>query len=244
MNWPIIEATLRGALGRRRTILIALLAVVPVLIAALIRLGGTTTDGASLTAGLLDALLVTTVLPLIALVFGTGVLGSELDDGTAVYLLVKPIERWRIVVSKIAVAATITIALVFPATLLAGLVVGAGRGGESIALGFAIAVLPGALIYTAGFVALSVVTSRALIAGLLYVFIWEGLLAGLFAGTALLSVRQYVLALAGWIAGDGGVAIKSSVNVQTAIVLAIVVFAIALAIAIRRLGSWEVRTAD
>lgn len=244
MNWPIVEVTLRGALGRRRTLLVALLAAVPVVIAAIIRVGGTTTEGASLTAGLLDALLVTTVLPMVALVFGTSVLGSELDDGTAVYLLVKPIERWRIVVSKAVVAAGITMALVFPSTLLAGLVVGAGRGGESIAIGFALAVLPGSLVYAVGFVALSVVTSRALIAGLLYVFIWEGLLAGLFAGTAVLSVRQYVLALAGWVAGGDGEAITSSVDVQTAVVLAVVVLVVAVAIAIRRLASWEVRTAD
>jgi ABC-2 type transport system permease protein len=244
MNWSIVEVTLRGALGRRRTLLVALLAALPILIAIIIRIGGTSTDGAGLTAGLLDALLVTTVLPLVALVFGTGVLGSELDDGTAVYLLVKPIDRWRIVVAKAAVAAGITIALVFPATLLAGMVVGAGRGGESIAIGFALAVLPGSILYAVGFLALSVVTSRALIAGLLYVFIWEGLLAGLFAGTALLSVRQYILALAGSVAGADGEAIKSSINVQTAIVLALVVLAVSIAIAIRRLASWEVRTAE
>jgi ABC-2 type transport system permease protein len=148
------------------------------------------------------------------------------------------------VLSKAVVAAGITIALVVPSTLLAGLVVGGGRGGESIAISFAVAVIPGSLVYSVGFVALSVVTSRALIAGLLYVFIWEGLLAGLFAGTALLSVRQYVLALVGWLAGDDGNAIKSSVGVQTAVILAVVVFALALAVAIRRLSSWEVRTAE
>ena len=43
---------------------------------------------------------------------------------------------------------------------------------------------------------LSVFTSRALIAGLVYVFIWEGLINGLFAGTRLLSVRHYTLAVA------------------------------------------------
>ena len=244
MNWPIIVVTLRGALGRRRTILIALLALVPVLIGLIIRLGGTSTDVPTLTAGLLDALVVATVLPLVALVFGTSVLGSELDDGTAVYLLVKPIERWRIVLSKGLVAAAITIALVVPSTLVAGLLVGAGRGGESIALAFTIAVIPGAVVYTAGFIALSVITSRALIAGLLYIFIWEGLLAGLFTGTALLSVRQYVLAFARSLAGDDGDVIKGSVDTQTAAVLAVVVLAIAIAIAIRRLASWEVRTAE
>jgi ABC-2 type transport system permease protein len=244
MSWPIIVVTLRGALGRRRTLLVALLAAVPTLIAAIIRLGGTTTDAATLTAGLLDALVVTTVLPLVALVFGTSVLGSELDDGTAVYLLVKPLERWRIVLSKSVVAAGITVVLVVPSALVAGWLVGGGRGADSIAIGFAIAVIPGSIVYAVGFVALSVVTSRALIAGLLYVFIWEGLLAGLFAGTALLSVRQYVLAFARSLAGSEGEVIKSSVDVQTAIVLAVVVFAIALVIAIRRLATWEVRTAE
>ncbi|HEY6012817.1 MAG TPA: ABC transporter permease [Candidatus Limnocylindrales bacterium] len=244
MNWPIMLVTLRGALGRRRTILIALLALVPILIAGIIRVGGTTSDAASLTAGLLDALLVTTVLPLVALVFGTGVLGSELDDGTAVYLLVKPIERWRIVLSKAVVAAAVTILLVVPSTLLSGLVVGSGRGAESITFAFTIAVIPGAVLYATAFVALSVVTGRALIAGLLYVFIWEGLLAGLFAGTALLSVRQYVLAFARSLAGADRAAITSSVDAQTAAILTVVVLAAAIAIAIRRLAAWEVRTAE
>lgn len=244
MNWPIVMVTLRGALGRRRTILVALLAAVPILIAGIIRIGGTSTDAATLTAGLLDGLVVTTVLPLVALVFGTGVLGSELDDGTAVYLLTKPIERWRIVVSKAAVATGITIALVVPSALLSGLLVGGDRGGGSIAIAVAVAVIPGSLVYAVGFVALSVVTSRALIAGLLYVFIWEGLLSGLFAGTALLSVRQYILAFAGSLAGTDGNAITSSVDVPTAGVLALVVLAIATLIAIRRLASWQVRTAD
>jgi hypothetical protein len=46
------------------------MAVRRVLIAAIIRVAGTTADGAALTADLLDSLVVTTVLPLVALVFG------------------------------------------------------------------------------------------------------------------------------------------------------------------------------
>ena len=56
--------------------------------------------------------------------------------------------------------------------------------------------MAGSLVYSALFVMLSVVTSRALIAGLVYVFIWEGLVNGLFAGTRILSVRHYTLAVA------------------------------------------------
>ena len=47
-------------------------------------------------------------MPLVALILGTAALGSEIDDGTAVYLLIKPIPRWRIALAKILVAAGLT----------------------------------------------------------------------------------------------------------------------------------------
>ena len=55
-------------------------------------------------SGILDALVVRTVLPLVALVLGTAALGSEIDDGTIVYLLIKPIARRWIVFATAVVA--------------------------------------------------------------------------------------------------------------------------------------------
>ena len=49
---------------------------------------------------MLDTLVVRTVMPLVALIVGTAALGSEIEDGTAVYLMVKPIARWRIVAGQ------------------------------------------------------------------------------------------------------------------------------------------------
>ena len=54
------------------------------------------------------------VLPLIALVFGTAALGMELEDGTGVHLLTKPVERWQIIVVKTLVAGTLTAVLIVP----------------------------------------------------------------------------------------------------------------------------------
>ena len=42
-------------------------------------------------------------MPLVAVIFGTGALGSELDDGTVVYLLAKPVPR-DILLVKLVVA--------------------------------------------------------------------------------------------------------------------------------------------
>ena len=40
----------------------------------------------------MNRLLVTTLVPIVALVFGTVALGAEIEDGTAVFLLLKPID--------------------------------------------------------------------------------------------------------------------------------------------------------
>ena len=42
------------------------------------------------------------VLPVIALIVGTGVLGSEIDDGTIVHILTKPLPRRDIILAKLA----------------------------------------------------------------------------------------------------------------------------------------------
>lgn len=232
----------RSLLGRRRTLLVVLFAAIPVLIAAIVRVGGETSDAVGLTADLLDAVVVRTVLPIVALILGSAVLGSELEDGTAVFLLVKPIERWRIVVAAYLVAGGLTAVLVGLVTFVAGMIVGAGRGGEEVTVAFTVAVVIGSLLYAAVFLALSIVTSRALIVGLAYVLIWEGLLAGLLEGTQLLSVRQYTLAIAHLIAGGDAIAV--TLDGTTAVGLSIVVLVLALVLATRRLAVFEVRGSD
>src|SRR5688572_31695208 len=107
---PLIDVTLRGLLGRRRTLLLVLLAGLPVLIALLVRVSGGRPDADRV----LDTLVVRTVMPLVALIVGTAAIGSEVEDGTAVYLLIKPIPRWQIVLAKSIVAAGMTVVLVVP----------------------------------------------------------------------------------------------------------------------------------
>ena len=93
---PITAVTLRGLLGRRRTLLMLLLVGLPVLVALLGRIA----EGSLEVDRILDPLGIRTILPLVALVFGTAALGSELEDGTAVFLIIKPIPRWRILESS------------------------------------------------------------------------------------------------------------------------------------------------
>jgi ABC-2 type transport system permease protein len=165
---PLIEVTLRGLLGRRRTILLVLLAGLPVLIALLIKISGGRPDADRI----IDTLVVRTVMPLVALIVGTAAIGSEIDDGTAVYLVIKPIPRWRIALSKILVAAGLTAILVVPAVLLATAIVGSRNDTTTTLVGFGVACLIGGSAYAAAFVALSLFTTRARLPGLASGIIW------------------------------------------------------------------------
>jgi ABC-2 type transport system permease protein len=98
----------------------------------------------------------------------------------------------------------------------------------------------GSLLYCAIFVALSLVTSRALVFGLAYVLIWEGLLAGLFAGTRTFSVRQLTLAFADSIGGIPKELLDAPVNLLTALVIGTFLLVAATLIAIRRLSAYEI----
>ena len=189
---PLIDVTLRGLLGRRRTLLLVLLVGLPVFIALLVRVTGGRPDAYRV----LDALVVRTVMPLVALIVGTAAIGSEIEDGTAVYLLVKPIARWRIALAKILVAAGLTSALIVPAVILTGLLLGSRTDTLTMIVGYSVACLAGGSAYATAFVTLSLFTSRALLLGLAYVLIWEGVLAGLLEGTRFLSIRQATLGLA------------------------------------------------
>ena len=244
----VVRVTARQLLGRRRTLLMGLLALVPVLLAVIFRVGGS--EGGSIGAdrefltGLFDALIITLLLPLVALLFGTAAFGAEIEDGTVIYLLAKPIGRLRLVFAKLAVAAAATFVLVGGSALVSGLVVLLGvPDGPSLIVGYLGGIAAGAVLYGAVFVALSLVTGRALIAGLLYVLIWEGVLANLFAGIRVLSIRQYVLGLAD-AAGVSGRITADVLPAGSALLLASVVAVAAVAVALRRLQGFEVPQAD
>lgn len=237
----IAALTLRQLAGRGRTVLMGILALLPVLLAAVYRLGGEDTDQAKWVAQvLLDGLVVTTLLPLAALVYGTAALGAEIEDGTAVYLLAKPVSRTRIILAKLLAAWTLTTATVLASALLAGAIGLAGAPGHGLLLGFGVGIVAGSLVYSALFVMLSVVTSRALIAGLVYVFVWEGLVNGLFAGTRVLSVRHYTLAIAGIFVDLPTSVFEAKLAPVAAVVLMTLFGGGSVWLAIRRLRRFEI----
>ncbi len=240
MSMIVLRVTARQLLSRRRSLLLIVFALLPILLAVIYRLGEHRFGPRGwLTETLYADLIITTLLPLAALVLGTAALGAEIDDGTAFYLLAKPISRSSIVFAKLAVVAASVSMLAFFTTLVSGAIVLDGLGTERIVVGFSAAVVVGSVLYSAVFILLSIVTSRALVVGLGYVLIWEGLISGLFPGTRVFSVRQYTLGVADTISTVPKFVFEAQLNTTTTIAFGTLAGIFAVSFAIRRLEAFQ-----
>jgi ABC-2 type transport system permease protein len=94
------------------------------------------------------------------------------------------------------------------------------------------------------FIALSILTSRALIVGLIYVVLWEGLLAGLFEGTRVLSIREYTMSFAAALDPSGTVGQDAPLGLATAVIASIVVLVGAFVLASYWLATKELTGGD
>jgi ABC-2 type transport system permease protein len=242
MNGPIFWLTIHQLLGARRTLLLAVAALLPVGLALVFRISNSDDLPAHWAADtLLAGLVVGTMLPLAALIFSTAALGSEIEDGTLVYLLAKPLPRSAILLPKLLAAALLTAGFVLVTTIVSGAIAAGGdTDGVAVIIGFSVATLTGAVVYCCLFLLLSVLTTRAFIAGLIYVFLWEGLVTRLFTGTRIFSVRQYTLGVADGVASVSDSIFKAELSPVTAAVMMVAVGVAATYLAVRRLRRFEI----
>lgn len=238
----VAQLTARALLGRRRALLLAALPALLLALAALTRWAGdgSTTGSAALTGGFAMG----TVLPLMCLLIGTGVIGPEIDDGSIVYLLAKPVPRRSVVAAKLAVAlATTVVAAVLP---VAATALVAGDDGFRLTGAFGLAALLAGCAYTTVFFALAVLLRNAVVVGLLYALLWETILGGYVPGVRALSVRQWALAPAESLLGADaqGLRVVSDVSTGVGLVLLVVVTAAAAWLATARLKTLRLAAAD
>ncbi len=230
MNRTVARLTVRGLLGSRRGIV---LLIVPVLLLALAVIARSSSgDPRELTVRILGGLGLGTLLPILGLVVGTGVIATEIDDGSIVYLLAKPLPRRVIITTKLAVAVLVTWLFSAVPTLLAGLIIYGTKDGLAVA--FTVATLVAGAAYSALFLLLGVVSRNAVVIGLGYALVWESLIGNFVKGARTLSVQQWGLSIAKTVASDG--AITADVAIGVAVPLLVIVTLAATVLATVRLA--------
>ena len=237
----VIWLTRRQLFAKRRVYVALAVLVVPALIALLVRFNAAEGDldaVGSLTTVYREIVL-GVLLPLTALVFGTSAFGGEVDDGTLIYLMVKPVPRWRLTFSKYLVAFLSTVAVVVPSLFLAWLAMGNGAS-VRVPAAFAAGAIVGSLIYCAIFVTLGITSRRALAIGLLYIVAFENVLSRSVVGVKSLSVREFALAVSKNSLGSVAEWNDATVTMGTVYTMGAVFFVVALTLSFRKLQRYEV----
>lgn len=183
------------------------------------------------------------LLPLSTLILATGALGDELEDRTITYLALKPVSRLRIVIEKYA-----AVVIGSSACLIAGMIgtwLLAARGdladSADLVVTLMVAIIAGVLAYGSVFLFVSLIVPRALVAGILYTIIWEGLLArpDLIPGVWVLSIRHYVLSLYIGVRGGGGVELDNAVQIGPALLVLSIFILMGILLAAFRLRTMD-----
>ncbi|MEV5793367.1 ABC transporter permease [Streptomyces sp. SID14446] len=227
----VARLTYRGLLGRRRALILGILPVLLIVISVAVRSFSGADD--QVASDLLGGFALATMVPIIGVIAGTGAIGPEIDDGSVVYLLAKPLKRPTIIFTKLIVAIAVTMAFSAVPTFIAGMIL--NGNGQQIAVAYTVAALVASIAYAAMFLLLGTITRHAVVFGLVYALVWEALFGSLVSGARTLSVQQWALAVGHKV--TGGDLVTSDVGLPTAAVLLVVVTVAATWYAGQRLRS-------
>ncbi|GHF04258.1 ABC transporter permease [Streptomyces griseoluteus] len=213
----VARLTYRALLGRRRALVLGALPLLLIVISVAVRLLTGADD--QVAADVLGGFALATMVPIIGVIAGTGAIGPEIDDGSVVYLLSKPLKRPTIIFTKLIVAVAVTMVFSALPTLIAGLIL--NGNGQQVAVAYTVAALVASIAYSALFLLLGTVSRHAVVFGLVYALVWEALFGSLVSGARTLSVQQWSLAVAHKVVGSN--LITSDVGLPAATALLIVV---------------------
>ncbi|WP_428304299.1 ABC transporter permease [Lacipirellula sp.] len=192
---------MRQHLHGKRWLVISALFSIPAALALLVRFTSPDVPPRGLEFLLGMMLLPQLLIPLVALLYASGMIEDEQEEQTITYLLVRPLPKWGIYLVKFLATVTTTVALTAAFTALAFAAIYVGSGVPFAEWSVRLAKIAGlhslaVTAYCSLFGLLSLLTKRALIVGVVYIAVIEGLLANLPFGIRLITVIYHARMIA------------------------------------------------
>jgi ABC-2 type transport system permease protein len=200
--WALYVLTVRQHLHGKRWMAMAALFLLPAGLVVLIRsLSPHAPPSMALEFSFAFMFIPQALLPLVALIYGSGIIQDEQEEQTLTYLLIRPISKWALYGVKLLATLTTTVALtaMFTALTYAAIYVKA----ENVASDVPMRCIKAMSLHSLAVVAycclfglMSLLTKRTLIVGIIYSAIFEGLLANLPLSIRLVTVIYYTRVIA------------------------------------------------
>ncbi len=234
---PITQLTLRAFQGGKAIRVVALFALIPVLFAVIFVVDSGGQAPRSYINDVFQQFIAPTILPIAILILSTNALGSEIEDRTMVYLVLKPISRARIIAEKflaVLLAGTALLSIGFAITWFVTVRGEAGDNLDILAAGI-VGIYFAVLGYGALFMAVSLIVPRALLVGIIYALVWESTFARFLPGVRLASIRHYVVSIYGRLLNESSFLPEQAVHLLPAVIVIALVTVWSLAAAAIRL---------
>lgn len=229
--WRVL---VRSIATRLRVGGLGLLGVGAIILALSVR-GANPFDRPNAAWSLVDSYGLSLLVPVVSLVFASAALGDVAEDGTLVYLWLRPYPRWQLAVAAFAASVTVVVPVaVLPLVIAAAIT---GEGGRLVA-GAAAGGLLMTVAYSAVFCGVGLRVRRALAWGLAYLLIWEQAVARVSHGAARASIFVNTRSLAAYIAHHSPP--RNAVAWTTGLIVPLVVVVVALALTSRSLDRGEI----
>lgn len=204
----------------RRLLALSLLVLLPVVAVLLMRLYGASSGlGLQGFTRLSNILYLSMVFPVTILFLGAGAIGDDIDNGTLLYMRLRPVSRSAIVCGRYLAAALSSAVLLAPPVVLLYLIQVSWRGGDALVehlpvlLAMLLNVLLAAVAYGAFFLLLSLFLRQAVILGLFFVVGWEFLVSAVIPSKAALATVSFHLSAILWHASGEGQALRKRMQV-------------------------------
>jgi ABC-2 type transport system permease protein len=183
---------------------------------------------------LVDGYGLSLLIPVVALMFASATLGDLAEDGTLVYLWLRPVPRWELAMAAFAATVTAVVPIaVVPLVIGAAVSGGGGHLVGAAATGAVVATIS----YSAVFCGLGLRVRRAVAWGLAYLLIWEGAVSRVSHGAARVSLSISARSLAAHVGQHAPP--KNAVAWTTGLIFSLVVATVALVLTARSLDHGE-----
>ncbi len=144
-----------------------------------------------------SSILVFRMLALASAIYTTAIVGQEVEQRTIVYLLTRPIPRWKLLLTRYLASVIVVAGIGVASAWILSIAVYHGNGLSNPLLAKDIeALCIGALAYGALFLFVSLAINRSMLVCLLFVFGWETSVPNMPGELYRLSVFSYIQAIA------------------------------------------------
>jgi ABC-2 type transport system permease protein len=163
----------------------------------------TESAGGEVFASLVSGVFFPFIVPMLSLVFASGIVRDDAEAGTLPYYLTRPVSRGTFLSGKMLASFAMTLGLVLPSMVIAYYLVLSPGGWGEVGAGFpsltktlGVAAL-GLVAYNGIFALAGTVLKRPLLAGLFFIFGWQAVATFVPGRARLATVAHYMTSLSG-----------------------------------------------